>query len=169
MIELFNTFSAVNSILGSWGLLVSHADLINTVIFVIGFLFLLSAGAAVVRTQSVLWSRLNIDHELIKKKKLPYQNRNFLTIIPPLQCKKLACQCISWPLAKKVYYWFWDHLHFTRFVGTAKIGQSEMPLWSPSLIPSLLPQKWVPNFHHCESDEATCNKFSCFWPFLRIW
>lgn len=54
MIELFNTFSAVNSILGSWGLLVSHADLINTVIFVIGFLFLLSAGAAVVRTQSVL-------------------------------------------------------------------------------------------------------------------
>ena len=162
MIELFNTFSVVNSILGSWGLLVSHADLINAVIFVIDFLFYF--------LQVLQLSGLSLfcDGDSILTMNW-YWNKNFLTIIPPLQCKKLACQCISWPLAKKVYYWFRDHLLCTRFVGTAKIGQSEMPLWSPSLIPSLLPQKWVPNFHHCESDEATCNKFSCFRPFLRVW
>lgn len=75
------------------------------------------------------WFSLFSDGDLILtmnwcwNEKLPYN-------IPSLQCKKHV-KCISCWLGKNVYCRFQDHLHFSRFFCTAKIIQSEIPLWPP--------------------------------------
>lgn len=58
------------------------------------------------------------------------ETKNFLTIFHPCNAKKHV-KCISCWLGKNVYCRFQDHLHFSRFFCTAKIIQSEIPLWPP--------------------------------------
>ena len=114
----FNTFFSYKLQFRVLDFYVSYSYLINPLIFVC-FYFLHSTGAAVAMTQSVLRWSLNIDHELILKQKLPCN-------ITPLQCKKHVN--VFMPVGQKCLLRFQDHLHFTGFVGTAKIIQSEMPL-----------------------------------------